>query len=691
MKTSYLTKTLTDVLDDDDEEHNSADFLELSCNNSSFMDTMNSSISDSIHELLNPKNKLPDCSNKIVKKTEIENPKEFEAVEHILANEGVWNTSLNKRTKEVIKKPDPIKKSKESLSKISLKMDVAKVKALRNPRKALSKTFSSSNLESDNGAKLDVLPDLETILLEKSRSAKNVVDVKKIEQPHEVEIKTLIDNDWLNRNASQNLSDNNNVTSNFSSSSFGLSNLNLKSFNSIASINTNPTNDSNKGETHIEAKYHTADLSDSEYIDSNENLKNEILPIAKKRRISKDYEISPKPREKVESPKKLTEIINAPEEKAKKIPPKPKRKTVQRAGKSLESQEEKPLENRFETDDDSDNDPTFEITKTEHKKEESPEPAVMKRKKSLIKRSKEGISKVTKKAVKLLGRNKQKSNENEDNDEKPQEEEEEINFFIDTEINSIENVPRVSEKELLATEKVFGQFAQQRDVQTKNPGEKLSDIKLKTKKDALKKKIESGTLNDNYVRINMKKKIFVRGKKSFNFSRYKKTLWKKKKAANLDDMRGCDGGVLKCFSCGGVGHFAQQCKQKGDNLLPIEADVEEESTLPTLQQAAEMASEQKLLAHANRPLSIPSTSNDIWKENATEEDDEEMDIDDINMDDIDEEELLRISEEKYPRETNKENQNINANLVTSDSIIKQTVCIRIFNRQNYFKFKHVIN
>jgi ATP-dependent DNA helicase Q4 len=265
-------------------------------------------------------------------------------------------------------------------------------------------------------------------------------------------------------------------------------------------------------------------------------------------------------------------------------------------------------------DDDSDKDPNYK-----EEREKSPSPVPMKRKKSLIKRSKDGISKVTKKATKLLTRGRKNVKEV---DEEPEEEkEEEINYFIDTEFDNVKTVPRVSEKFITQSEKLLEDFIYQKDPAGASTS-KIVDYKTTQKKDALQKKIASGTLNDNYVRVNLKKKVFVRGKKAFNFSRYKKTVWKsKKQAADLNDMRGCDGGVLKCFNCGGVGHFAQQCKQKGDSLMPLDADVEEESNLPTLQQAAEMAEELKLLVHASKPNSIPSASNDVWKdeENSNDE------------------------------------------------------------------------
>lgn len=132
-------------------------------------------------------------------------------------------------------------------------------------------------------------------------------------------------------------------------------------------------------------------------------------------------------------------------------------------------------------------------------------------------------------------------------------------------------------------------------------------------KDKLEKKIASGTLNENYVRLNLRKKIFVRGKKTMNFSRYKKKLWKSKKAEAISgpdmDMRGCDGGILTCFQCGMPGHFAQNCKLQSDRLMPLDAE-NNDSQFPTLREVADMAKQKIALAHGGKE--IPQTDNPSW-------------------------------------------------------------------------------
>lgn len=82
-----------------------------------------------------------------------------------------------------------------------------------------------------------------------------------------------------------------------------------------------------------------------------------------------------------------------------------------------------------------------------------------------------------------------------------------------------------------------------------------------TKREVLERKMCTGQANDNFVRINIKKKVYVRGKKNNSYSKYKKAEWKKKKkmaGSAVDDVAG-SSGVLKCFKCGDMGHFARNC------------------------------------------------------------------------------------------------------------------------------------
>lgn len=253
----------------------------------------------------------------------------------------------------------------------------------------------------------------------------------------------------------------------------------------------------------------------------------------------------------------------------------------------------------------------------------------MKRKRSLVKRSKDGITKVAKKATQLLTRGK-KANKSEPPAAADEgNEEDELNFLIDSDISTVTTTPRVSSKEMKSTEALLDKYLKSDTSNQAGSTGRIIDAKVAAKKEALQKKIASGTLNENYVRVNLKKKVFIRGKKAFNFSRYKKGQWKSKKAAALAgpemDMRGCDGGMLVCHTCGGVGHFAQQCKKaKGDNLLPLDADVGEQSTYPTLEEAAQMADVKRLVAHASKPDELPTSSNRLWQENLGDSDDELM-------------------------------------------------------------------
>lgn len=189
-------------------------------------------------------------------------------------------------------------------------------------------------------------------------------------------------------------------------------------------------------------------------------------------------------------------------------------------------------------------------------------------------------------------------------------------------------VPRIDVTELQTNTRVFQNYvhsigggavaqAKTAPMATVNEAIDVPLTKRELERAKLEKKITSGSLNDNYVRVNIQKKKFSRGHKTTNFSKYKKSEWRKTKAANAlagpeMDMRGCDGGFLVCFECGQQGHFAQDCKMQSDRLLSLNA-VEEESEFPTLAEVESMAQEQAKLVHASRPESLPAAASGVRK------------------------------------------------------------------------------
>lgn len=152
-------------------------------------------------------------------------------------------------------------------------------------------------------------------------------------------------------------------------------------------------------------------------------------------------------------------------------------------------------------------------------------------------------------------------------------------YLIEFGIDQISSVPRIPVAELRQNTVEFSKYlcslpattataanARPNGTRKSVAGASAAAVKTSMAREKLESKVAAGKLNENYVRLNLRKKVFVRGKKTMNFSRYKKKLWKSQKAAALSgpdmDMRGCDGGILMCFQCGMPGHFAQNCKVK---------------------------------------------------------------------------------------------------------------------------------
>ncbi|KAK7500307.1 hypothetical protein BaRGS_00008530 [Batillaria attramentaria] len=110
---------------------------------------------------------------------------------------------------------------------------------------------------------------------------------------------------------------------------------------------------------------------------------------------------------------------------------------------------------------------------------------------------------------------------------------------------------------------------------------------LVTAKMARKPSTSAACKSENFVRLNMKAKKFVRKGARLTGAQWKRKQWKQKMAARSQSF-----GSDKCFKCGQSGHWANKCPQKGQVSQPglgIDVTPVDENDFPSLKTAALMA------------------------------------------------------------------------------------------------------
>ncbi|XP_062542516.1 ATP-dependent DNA helicase Q4 [Armigeres subalbatus] len=732
LKTSLLENTLQDALIDDDDFDSSLisqmeGSLSQDCSIGGFSNLSDlSSANVSIGALLTDQ-----IDGRVT---------EFEAVQESEQNANAWNLPRRKMT-EVGKKPKEKADVKPKAKVPSKLMESSVMIPKRNPRKSLSSAKISQTETVSSSSSLtswkDSLPDLETLLYEKSKqcveiSPSQLGASKKDISTESKELVNELDEKWLNRQGMDeggltpvrsgdtqtrkfglknisglSFSDSTTLVAVESSSSFGISSL---SMNSFASEVTGSELESSSTQQMIVAKntaYDRAVQSDSdgvvensedEAVSANSSFNSgAIRHVAKKRKVFTTVNLKADPKIKQvavvaeevekhvqtevsqvvvggglenEDPEIGKDKTNEVEEpKAKrgrkkstvKVPVKVTAKKVVPAKKipvRRSTRGRKPVEysqvvgsdeetGDFDPDDE-DKDPEFKESaedrsiQEEHQMEQSFEKEELPKSKTAKKatvrkprakqpapvaerKRRSGSAKKSPVAPRIGGNTGKgrkriarvpKSIVHPPNDEQSKEDDFD-DYVLEYGIESLNNAPRVDIGELMKSTQAVESFIKGVPVASTKSKKIDDDEIITTKEAALRKKVAAGKLNENFVRVDLRKKVFVRGKKTINYSKYKKSLWKKKKAAALSgpnmDMGGCDGGMLTCFQCGQVGHMARNCKVKGEQLLPLEADVADESPFPTLEEAETMANAQSLVVHANKIDKIPVKSNPIWK------------------------------------------------------------------------------
>lgn len=583
--------------------------------------------------------------------------RQFEAVEELPINRKAWGSNVS------LKPPQPLEASlsaplpeqgKQLKAAASLKPSLSaklfqstRGFAKRNPRKPLSHSSlnassTSSSLNLLKGKDMaEELPDFETILLRKAQEYKEKeLSVAATPLQAKEAIKTQVDDGWLQRNTKENTlevettatAEPNNNGGPPKKTNFGLANLDLSklkpSVKEEAQVKVEQVNIPHSSQvlhpvtTPITSQNPVAVQKPPAAIQKPSPVEQESDSDSDS--VVAESEEEPEPQEYRQLAKRRRIIPTTTAEAG----------TTEVAAPTEPETEplEEPENPDFSADEEAD-DATYEPAKVKKEKAKRKQAAG---KRHAAKTKAEAKPKAEKKPkVKAEKKPKVKAEKKPRNSKKtaaapqPEEDEEEqsqplnpedLKYVLALEAGDITSVPRINAQELekadATAQRYISTFAAVPLAGSAGGGTGTQvDEKRAAARRKMEERIASGKLNENFVTINIQKKKFVRGKKTVNFSKYKKQQWRhKKRVAALSgpdmDMGGCDGGVLTCFQCGGVGHFAQQCKVKGDSLLPLSAQLEEDpSPFPTLAEAQEMASQGAVVAHSRNIARLPQAAN----------------------------------------------------------------------------------
>ncbi|XP_067643229.1 uncharacterized protein RecQ4 isoform X2 [Eurosta solidaginis] len=663
LKTSFLEDTLNDVLDDDgfnileiSQAENSAptelcqdESLNISSSIAALVDGTTSS------NITKKSDQSDDSSSKskVVRYTDFEEKvlKEFDAVEYCQLNEEAWGPEVSNNQVDKVsgKKQNDLSALKNKYkSNVSAKLFKSSSFFKRNPRKSLSRDNSETSAltvrqESAPGmlGKYEALPDLETILVQKAKEQQSlaVLTTNPLLAVKEPSTQIKVDAGWLNRNtiddgiqgdivvATQSIKSCNSILSRtpITDKRFGLTNITVKQLEPLSdvtkakseeNINLNSKKQVLEFPEENTTKLTVNEDSDSVVSDSaGEDQEETCKHVAKRRRILRTIKTN-KPTEYSQpsstTPEANNKIVNQSENNNKE-------------GNKFD----------FSTDGDEDYCPPkiTKSTRKNHKRAKKPDISTkqVKSKAEQVVKKKVANSKILVRSqnrkVKKKAAKESKDTLDviatsvegliEDSVEKPPEPNM-LRYTMLLERGDLTNTPRVTSHELESADYVAQRYINDAPADVKTKGVRPIPI-INEKRAAARKKLEekiaAGKLNENYVSINLQKKIYARGKRNINYSKYKKKQWRhKKKIAALTgpdmDMGGCDGGVLTCFTCGQVGHFAAQCKIKGDLLLPLTAQLEEDpSPFPTLEEAERMAVKSAVVMHSRNISKLPAAAN----------------------------------------------------------------------------------